>query len=58
MKKTIVKESFKQGDRYHLDDIYMVQGLGDGDWWEPIEEEDGECVTIKKNITIEIIVTK
>jgi hypothetical protein len=36
----------------------MVQGLGDGTWWDPIEEEDGEWIVITRNITIEIAITQ
>lgn len=29
---------FRKGEVYHLDDIYLVQGLGGGDWWEHIKD--------------------
>ena len=50
---SIINETlkFRKGDKYHLDDIYTYQGLGSGDWWEPIDE-DGEEILITKNIDI------
>lgn len=49
---------FKKGEKLSLDDIYMIQGLGDADWWIPIERTSGEEVIITKDIKIEIKITK
>lgn len=57
MAKGKTKYVFKIGERYHLDDIYIVQGIGGNDWWEAISEEDDDDVVITKDITIEIIIT-
>jgi hypothetical protein len=37
--------NFKKGDRYHLDDIYEVQGIGGVHWWEP-DDDDSDLITI------------
>lgn len=47
--------AFKKGDKVHLDSIYDVQGLGEGRWWEAIEE-DGDDLIIQEDIEITIII--
>lgn len=49
---------FKKGDHIHLDQIYDIQGLGGGDWWESdgTEGEDGDNLIITKDIKITVIV--
>ncbi len=52
---------FLKGEKYHLDTIYMIQGIGcapelGGQWWEP-DDEAGDNVTITRDITISITVT-
>lgn len=49
--------TFKKGQVLHLDQIYLIQGLCDGDWYDQdIDGEDaGESVIINRDITIEII---
>ncbi len=29
---------YRQGDEFPLDEIYAIQGLGGGDWWEKISD--------------------
>ena len=52
---------FQVGDRFTLDDIYIIQGLGSGDWWERTGEDTdasdlGEDLICTRNITITIII--
>lgn len=55
---------FKKGKITSLDQIYIIQGLGGGDWWEKTgndvdDKKDidlGEEVVITRNIEIEIII--
>jgi len=49
----IEKYSFKKGQRLHLDHIYLIQGIGGNDWWEPIEE-GGDNIIITQDIKIKI----
>lgn len=49
---------FKKGERLLLDSIYNIQGLGDGKWWEPDDDDVGENITITKDIKIVIKVTQ
>lgn len=54
---------FKKGQKFGLDEIYEVQGLGGGDWWTADDPSDeggsgGEEVTITENITIKITITR
>jgi hypothetical protein len=57
---TTEKYKFKKGQVLHLDDIYLIQGLGDGKWWDasdPHSENDidrGEIVTIVEDIEFTI----
>jgi hypothetical protein len=44
---------FKKGEIYHLDEIYAIDGLCGGDWWEP-KDESGEIIQITRDITIQI----
>ncbi|MEQ8504639.1 MAG: hypothetical protein RIB80_04885 [Rhodospirillales bacterium] len=51
---------FKKGQRLHLDDIYFIQTLGGGDWWQPAEgeREDSDNIVCVEDITIEISTTR
>ena len=44
---------FKKGELYHLDQIYIIDGLCGGDWWNPIDDS-GETIVILRDITIQI----
>lgn len=51
--------TFKKGQVVTLDDIYAIQGLAGGDWWDAdspneLEGSRGEIVTITRNIKITI----
>jgi hypothetical protein len=54
------KYSFKAGQELYLDDIYSIQGLAGGDWWEHKEDEGdiytvpGDVIIITRNVTISI----
>ena len=39
--KTKKVYSFKKGDKFCLDQIYDIQGLGGGDWWDHTGEDLG-----------------
>jgi hypothetical protein len=56
MVKEKTNYSFCKGEKLHLDDIYMVQGLAGGKWWEPVTDE-GDDIVIVENVTIDIITT-
>lgn len=49
---------FKKGDKTHLGQIYDVQGLGGGDWWDHdrTDGEDGDNIIITRDIKIAVIV--
>lgn len=49
--------TFKKGQVLHLDQIYPIQGLCNGDWYDQdVDGEDaGELVIINRDIIIEII---
>jgi hypothetical protein len=53
---------FKKGQKLHLDDIYMIQGLAGGKWWDAPDcassDESDEEVTILEDIEIQITVTR
>lgn len=40
---------FKKGERYHLDDIYLIQGIGGNDWWTHDGEEYSDDIVITRN---------
>jgi len=55
--------TFKKGDRFSLDYIYSIQGLGGGDWWEKTGEDTalkdidlGEALVCVRDIKITIVV--
>jgi hypothetical protein len=57
---------FKKGQETHLDEIYFIQSLDDGDWWQHLDFDDrensfghgdGDELVITRNITIEIKIT-
>jgi hypothetical protein len=50
---------FKKGQQLHLDEIYDIQGLAGGHWWER-DEPDEYCddLHIVEDITIKIVVTR
>ena len=33
---------FRLGDKFTLDYIYDIQGLGGGDWWEKVDDGSGD----------------
>lgn len=45
---------FKKGEWIRLDDIYFIQALAGGDWWEHDEDECGEDIVITRSVTIVI----
>jgi hypothetical protein len=47
---------FKMGQKVHLDEIYEIQGLGGGDWWErkDLNNDFDEDLVITRDITITI----
>lgn len=51
---------FKKGQPIHLDDIYEIQGLAGGQWWQPAdgEPEDSDRIVCVEDITIKITVTR
>lgn len=60
---TVEKYKYKKGQKLHLDDIYLIQGLGDGKWWDASDPhsndtEQGEKVTIIEDIEITITIKK
>ena len=55
---------FREGDRFTLDDIYAIQGLGGGDWWERTGEDTAarssdlsEDLVCTRDIKIVIIIS-
>jgi len=51
---------FQRGQRLHLDDIYTIQGLGDGiagigRWWDR-DEEDSDEIVVTKDLSITITI--
>jgi len=51
---------YRKGEVRHLDDIYPVQGLDGGDWWDHCESErrfPGDMIIITRDIKISIEVT-
>lgn len=61
--KTKKVHTFKKGDRFTLDQIWNIQGLAGGDWWEKtgedVEAADidlGEDLICTRDIKITIIV--
>lgn len=60
--ETTEKHSFKKGQQMHLDEIYDIQGLADGDWWD-FEGEVGifgpdDDIKIVEDIEITITVKR
>jgi hypothetical protein len=51
MKHTYV---FRKGQRLWLDQIYIIQGLANGDWWEKEGDDFSEDIIITRSIKIEI----
>jgi hypothetical protein len=60
---------FRKGDMVTLDDIYDIQGLADGDWWEKTGDdlpkhlqskdiEMSESLVCTKTVKITIIVER
>lgn len=45
---------FKRGQTEHLDDIYVIQGICGGDWWEPFIIDEGDDIFITRDIEITI----
>jgi len=62
---TTETHKFKKGQELHLDEIYNIQALGGGDWWEAVPDgtiecpdTSGELVRIIRDTTIKITVTQ
>ena len=51
---TTEQYKFTKGQRLHLDDIYFIQGLAGGNWWEPDDKEGSDSITITKDVKIRI----
>lgn len=49
---------FKRGCLYGLDEIYVVQGLADGDWWQPYESDKSDTVICVSSVRIIITYKK
>jgi len=49
---TTEKYTFKKGVKKHLDDIYNIQGIANGDWWDHIDDNNGDDIIITRDITI------
>lgn len=53
-----VSYKFKKGDLVRLDDIYEIQALAGGDWWERAPDakdpDSGEDLIITKDVEIRI----
>ena len=49
--------TFIKGQVLFLDDIYSVQGLGGGDWWDGKDFEGDDNIIITRTIRIKVIVT-
>jgi len=45
---------FRKGQRLRLDQIYIIQGLANGDWWEKDGDDLSEDIIIIRSIKIEI----
>ena len=59
MKKTETYK-YKKGQVLDLDEIYNIQGIAGGDWWDAGDLADGDAgeeVVIVKDITIRITIT-
>lgn len=48
--------SFTRGEKMCLDDIYEIQAIGDGDWWERVNLDIPSPVCCTKTIKITITV--
>lgn len=56
--KTSESFKFKKGQTSHLDEIYEIQGIGGGEWWDHQNHNCGipsDEIKILKNIEITII---
>lgn len=49
---------FKKGEIVSLDDIYVIQGLGHGDWWEKTGKDVDDSDPMGTDMGEEIIITK
>ena len=54
MKNKIDRYEFKKGDEMNVDEIYDIQGIGEANWWEFIDEVECEEIIITKNIKFTI----
>lgn len=59
MSKKVLRKcnyKFKKGDLTHLDAIYDVSGIGDGDgeWWGHAEENESDELIITRDIEFTI----
>jgi hypothetical protein len=58
MTKKTETHIFKKNQIMQLDDIYTIQGLGGGDWWEKTGGDVSEFDSIGNDIGDEIIITR
>ena len=50
---------YKRDDIISLDEIYIIQGLGEGNWWDFVDgDERSNLVVILTDIKISVSVTK
>jgi hypothetical protein len=51
---------FRKGEKIHLDEIYAIQGLAGGQWWQREDGEDelSDDLIITETITITITVDR
>ena len=53
-KRRTETHKFKKGEKLGLDNIYGIQGLCEGNWWEFVGSALEEKVIITRDITIQI----
>jgi len=56
--KVTYRYKYKSGQHVSLDEIYGIQGLDGGDWWDPISDELDDELIITDDITIIIKVER
>lgn len=58
MTVTSTTYSFKKSETFSLDDIFEIQGLGGGDWWEKTGEDLPEHLRHDIGMSESLICTK
>ncbi len=46
---------YREGQQLHLDEIYEIQGLANGDWWDH-DHDDSDDIHVTRDVTIVITV--